>query len=366
MLDPSFAIKSKSTPDVLMELSIDAFNHFQGNTIHLSGITIEHDKISYQNVNYGSNVHKSIPKCCKGNNIWQEINLNRMVNNYVLVTVDKVELHKHHAFKDVITITHGYHENGSGSGKLLLLFARLQKKNKGMIWTKKHYDAVHECKDSVISKHNKHHQSSGEYFSFGNKGAYKTVDGSSVGQYATKKNSSIQQKSNVIIIEELIARELKQGIDILSSLQPAMSFKECISPVLNVAKKLQESIGDIKLKESSYSDYGIWKSVMCVNAETEEMHSEDDCSYTVITVPRQDAMKNKREYRFMFQLNNQECFAVRMNQPITFMFSGKFLLHKQSCSLHHPKGSDDLFINFGTYANKKLFNHIRCSFARIS
>ena len=92
MLDPSFAIKSKSTPDVLMELSIDAFNHFQGNTIHLSGITIEREKICYQNVNYGSNVHKSIPKCCKGNQIWQEINLNRMVNNYVLVTVDKLEV----------------------------------------------------------------------------------------------------------------------------------------------------------------------------------------------------------------------------------------------------------------------------------
>jgi len=122
MLDPSFAIKSKSTPDVLMELSIDAFNHFQGNTIHLSGITIEREKICYQNVNYGSNMHKSIPKCCKGNQIWQEINLNRMVNNYVLVTVDKLELHKHHAFKDVIMIIHGYHGNQSGSGKLLLLF----------------------------------------------------------------------------------------------------------------------------------------------------------------------------------------------------------------------------------------------------
>ena len=67
----------------------------------------------------------------------------------------------------------------------------------------------------------------------------------------------------------------------------------------------------------------------------------------------------------MFKLNNGDAIALRMNQPITFMFSGNFLLHNQSCNTHHPIGKEDYFFNFGTYANKKLFNHIRCSFARV-
>ena len=33
----------------------------------------------------------------------------------------------------------------------------------------------------------------------------------------------------------------------------------------------------------------------CVNAETNELQNEDDCSYTVITVPNQQAMIKKRQ-----------------------------------------------------------------------
>ena len=74
-------------------------------------------------------------------------------------------------------------------------------KSIGIVWSKKHYKAVKDCKKSVISKHNKHHGSFGEYFSFGNKVAYETVDGSSMGQYTVKKNTSIKQRCHIITIE---------------------------------------------------------------------------------------------------------------------------------------------------------------------
>ena len=102
-----------------------------------------------------------------------------------------------------------------------------------------------------------------------------------------------------------------------------------------------------------------------MNAETKELHNEDDCSYTVITVPKQRAMVKKREYKFMFAFNDANSIAIRMNEPLTFMFSGKFLVHNQSCNRKDHIGTDDYFFNFGTYGNKKLFNHIRCSFARV-
>ena len=355
------------TPNVLMELSVTAYEYYKYNSIHLSGMNVQSNKISYANIHYHNEVKWFIPKCCKGNSEkWNEINLNQMCNNYLVITLDKSELRQFSMFNHVMITSHGLHSSADGSGKLLLLFARLQKKPTGIVWDKNHYIAVKECKKSVIGKHNKHHGSLGEYFSFGNKAAYETIDGSSVSQYAIKKCATVTQKCNIVVIEELIGRELKEGIDLLSSVQPSMSLKECVSPILDVAEHLQKYKGDVKLIPTSYSDYGIWKSVFCVNAVTEEVHCEDDCSDTVITVPRQQAIIRKRRYKFMFKLNDKETVAIPMNQELTFMFSGKFLLHKQSCNIHDSLRGDDYFFNFGTYANKKLFNHIRCSFARVA
>ena len=158
---------------------------------------------------------------------------------------------------------------------------------------------------------------------------------------------------------------MREGIESLNSIKPSMNIKNSLAPVLKVANDLQSTIGSIKLKETEYSNFSIWKSVFCVNTETTQLHTEDDCSYTVITVPKQKAMIKKREYKFMFALNDAHSIAIRMNEPLTFMFSGKCLLHNQSCNRTDHIGTDDCFFNFGTYGNKKLFNRIRCSFARM-
>ena len=59
---------------------------------------------------------------------------------------------------------------------------------------------------STISKHNKHHGSTGHCFSFGNKAAYKITDNSSVVKYAVIKDTAIIQQYDAIFIEELIGR----------------------------------------------------------------------------------------------------------------------------------------------------------------
>ena len=91
-------MKTNGTPNVLMELTVDAYNFLQSNSIHLSGITIVNGKPSYANIHYHNDVQKFIPKCYSGGNNWYEINLNRMKNSYFLVTVDKSEMINH---KDV-------------------------------------------------------------------------------------------------------------------------------------------------------------------------------------------------------------------------------------------------------------------------
>ena len=49
---------------------------------------------------------------------------------------------------------------------------------------------------------------------------------------------------------------------------------------------------------------------------------------------------------------------------VSFMFSGKYMTHKQYCNVDaHPR--ENCFVNFGSYGNERLYRHIRKSFDRI-
>ena len=106
------------------------------------------------------------------------------------------------------------------------------------------------------------------------------------------------------------------------------------------------------------------KLFFCVNAQTKVLHSEDDCSYTVITVPNQRKLLKNTNYNFTFQFNPNHSIYLEMDKPITFMFSGKFLAHQQLYNSNNEV-TDDTFINFGTYTNKKIFSHVKKSFERV-
>ena len=118
MLDPSFKTRTNCTPDVLMELIADVYKYYRCNGIHLSGVTLESGKVTYNNIHYHNVVHKFIPKYYRGNQVWNEINLNRMMDNYVLLTIDKCELRQHDDMNHVITILHGLNSEAEGSGKI--------------------------------------------------------------------------------------------------------------------------------------------------------------------------------------------------------------------------------------------------------
>ena len=121
----------------------------------------------------------------------------------------------------------------------------------------------------------------------------------------------------------------------------------------------------INLKKTSGSEYGIWKSIFCVNATTDKLHNEEDCSYTVVTVPEQNCMIKKRFYNFLLKINESESIYFEMNHPISFIWSGKLLVHRQFCNVTDlEKG--DYFYNLSTYTNQRIFNHVKNSFARIN
>ena len=86
------------------------------------------------------------------------------------------------------------------------------------------------------------------------------------------------------------------------------------------------------------------------------MHTENDCTYTLISVPTQN--KSMNIYRFIFPLNEDHIIEVIMNEDLSFLFSGKFLHHNQT-SESIPDIKDDLFINLSSYGNNKLVTHMR-------
>ena len=79
-----------------------------------------------------------------------------------------------------------------------------------------------------------------------------------------------------------------------------------LSPVIDVAYKLQEELGSINLKNVSTSKSGLWVSQACIDASTKVQHTENDCIYTIISMPKQIHLIGKKADKniyFLFSPN---------------------------------------------------------------
>ena len=85
-------------------------------------------------------------------------------------------------------------------------------------------------------------------------------------------------------IELLVAKEIRTAVSSLQKKIRNMSL--LISPVLDAAYKLQKTMGDVNLSQVMTSNCGAWQSQICVNASTSILHTESDCAYTLISVPK--------------------------------------------------------------------------------
>ena len=125
-----------------------------------------------------------------------------------------------------------------------------------------------------------HQNSTGKYYSFENKGAYALVGNSSVGQYATKSvKGKINRESIVDFaqrLEKLCACNLHKLIETIGG--AVCNITKLISPVLDVAFKIQSSIGSVNLKEVATTSSGMLRSSIYVNAKTSIYHTESDCT----------------------------------------------------------------------------------------
>ena len=254
----------------------------------------------------------------------------------------------------------------SGVVVLCICVLNKQRSNTGWAWGKKHHSMISQSKSNLMGGSASHFGSEGKYYSYGNKGNYGMIGTSSVGQYANRKyKDRLKMDKSIInasVIEEMASKELGAGIDGVARIIP--NIRKLIAHVINVANKVQDRDEDINLhKTPSFKD-GLWQSSISVNGRTNEFHTENDSTYTVIAIPKQEEFsKRKHEYSFIFKLKEKHNISIRLTEGTSFLYSGKLLTHRQSCNLPIQM-KDEVFINFASYGTQRLFSHIKKTMMR--
>ena len=141
-----------------------------------------------------------------------------------------------------------------------------------------------------------HFESKGYYASFGMKANYGIVNKSSLAEYAVKK-TKCEYKQHVIKqkateIEMLCALEFKKST--ASFGRYLRNITELLSHVVDEAYTCQDDWGNIGLVKVPSSQCGFWMSQVCIDASTSTAHTENDCTYTFISVPAQENMFSKK------------------------------------------------------------------------
>ena len=105
---------------------------------------------------------------------------------------------------------------------------------------------------------------------------------------------------------------------------------------------------------------------VCLNAQTEELHTEHDASYTIITVPNkiQSSNSNEKSNKAQFEImgNSTKFLLIPMHPGTIICYSGYMLTHRQQIlkidMLSLP------FVNVVAYNSKRLFSNLMESFQR--
>ena len=114
---------------------------------------------------------------------------------------------------------------------------------------------------------------------------------------------------------------------------------------LNVPYDIYNHVGGINMTKVTLSDCGLWYSSMYINAQTSGFLTENDSTYTVFFVPKQQAQNNKTkkpQYNFLFKFKVNTNVGIKLIRGVTFIFSSKYLTHRQSCNLECDV--DDIYI----------------------
>ena len=154
-------------------------------------------------------------------------------------------------------------------------------------------------------------------------------------------------------------------METLSKILP--ETKVFLAPMLNTAYEIQKRIGQDILTPLKVTTSGSWNTHIFVDGVTQNFHSEKDCAYTCIHVPKQDKIIDtciESQPTFLFKLNDNQRIMLPLTMPVSFMYNAQLITHRQA---YYPDNTQNMtsFINVSSYGNEKIFNHLRKTFQRI-
>ena len=370
-------------PTTLIELTTDQFDRFQKNSIQLFGLqknTSNDPKsktVTYVKTVYGDHL-KPIKKKTKFGKYsekmsYEYVDLSKVKNRYMMIICNKHEIILN-GFNSKIqnaVLTDSTNPSENSSGYVLLMMTALFKidtPTEKFKWDRDFLKMISSCKNNVLQTYD-HHGTSGKCFSFGNKPDYGNVNGVSVNIYSSKKSNDVSKQRcinfNVEFIENIFSNVVNERIHKFSRIIPEINW--LLSPILDLAYQRQQSIDRKILTPLKVSQNGCWNSHIFVNSCTSTFHVEKDCSYTCIHVPNQDFTKKDNICEvpgFVFQFNDSQRLIIQLNRMVSIMYNAQCLMHRQ---VYYPEnGATDNFFNVATYANEKLFNHLRKTFNRLT
>ena len=100
-----------------------------------------------------------------------------------------------------------------------------------------------------------------------------------------RKKISQEQMERLNMLDENIRYFMEKNIDNMHT--PFTPLKRSISPLIDKLQVYLDFFPDKGKKECKLVDQGFVNYNLCLNAQTEQKHTECDASYTVIAVPSQ-------------------------------------------------------------------------------
>ena len=373
------AVLKTSTAHSLIELSERQWNRLQNRSILLTEMVThqgKNNRVEYKKYELGAELsfRRKKGKSSSVNMQWRTPMLANSNGKCMLIVGKKTGILSSNP--DVIVVDGSNqellmnnvndHSEYKPSGIVVLCMVKLEREKIDLqyLWGLKDAMNIKKWKSNIITGHSTHFGSRDNYYSFGNQANYGLIDKSSLTQFVHKKFKN-KTKMNIAKMaaqsfEHLLAQDIKHGVQSLISILP--KIQEYIAPTLNIAYNLQKEIGDCNLKETAVSEVGLWQSSICVDCQTSSLHTENDCTYTIITTPNQD--KNTAPI-FLFEIQKGFTIGLQMDPGLSFMFSGKYLYHRQMI-LDSNDAKERSFINLASYGNDKLFNHFKSTVARVN
>ena len=222
--------------------------------------------------------------------------------------------------------------------------------------------------NNQVKRSNFHFNTEGKIYSFGYAPKYCKIgnDGCSFKKFNTSKKKTYTEttkKKYIEYYEGILSTEIIYAIEMMKRFFP--NIQKILSPTISILQTYFDLTDETKSKDmKKFLELGLANLHFCMNAQTQNKHTEQDQSYTVITVPQQQNLDWNKGHgaNFEFCINSKCTIFVRMLPNTSFIYSGHLLTHRQQLT---QKGNDKIsFLNIATYCSKRLFDNMSKSFQR--